>query len=178
MGAKLASLSGVTGATQDRGLSFITSTTFSAVSSVSVDSVFSASFDDYLVLFDALAASGSPSITMRLRVASADASGANYRFQLVYDTYAGAGADSAGATGATSFLGGLGVDSGINSLAITFAKPFNTAYTTAFGSFIHGTATGNALGRYDATTSYDGFSVISSGGNITGSIKVYGYRLA
>lgn len=158
------------------GLDFITSTTFSAVASVSVDGCFTATYENYLVVFDALAASGSPSVILRMRAASTDASGANYRAQLVYDTYVGAGADSAGSTGATSLFG-LGVDSSTNSIAMTFVKPFAAAYTTVHGAFVHGTAAGSAMGRHDVATSYDGFSVINSGtGTITGTLRVYGYR--
>lgn len=175
MGARLASLSGVTGATQDRGLSFITSTTFSAASSFSIDGCFSAAYDNYRVLIDCTL-SAAEYMLLRFRAAGADNTSSNYTFAL-YGVNVGSATLERVDSGTTTFIRlGYNDDADQAFCAFDVMGPFATRKTSTAGLFA-GARELNSQARMTVTTSYDGFTVYSSTANLTGRATVYGYRL-
>jgi hypothetical protein len=158
----------------------ITTASFSAVSSVSIDNCFSASYTHYLVVRNFAGSANDIDVGIRLRVSGSDASGANYRRQYIIAD--GTGLGPGRQTGETGFLGSLGytVTSAVNMSLLRVSNPFEMVRTTAWSD--NGpTLTGNiALARtvyaHDLATSYTGFTVLPSAGTITGSITVYGLR--
>jgi hypothetical protein len=150
-----------------------------AVSSLSLDNVFSSDFKNYKVIISDISASVTPNLTMRLRIAGSDDSTANYNYQSL-----AASASTVSATRTTNQtsinLGGIGA---ANTLVILdISDPFETNFTNIFSNhlFRPGTssnqirqlATGFAL-----TTSFDGFSLIPASGTVTiGNVSVYGYK--
>jgi hypothetical protein len=164
------------------GLRFITSASGSAVSSISINNCFSASFSHYLVMRDFLSSSANNNVSLRLRASSTDDSAANYRRQqLDADSTSIAGAR---ATGETSWVGALGIT---ETTSMGFARwwisnPFEAVRTTAWvdASYL---PTGNIQSttrvyEHDTASSYDGFTAIPGAGTITGTIYVYGLREA
>jgi hypothetical protein len=159
-------------------LQFITSASGSAVSSISINNCFSASFSHYLVMRDLLGSSNQSSQQIRLRASSTDDSGANYRHQYVYaDSTTVA---SARATAQTSWYWGVG---NAETTSIGFSRtwisnPFEAVRATAWNdmSFAATATIGiqSAVFEHDTASSYDGFTVIPSAGTITGTIYVYG----
>lgn len=159
-------------------LKFITSASGTAVSSISIDGCFSAAYDHYLVMRDLLGSVAGMDLNTRLRVASVDASGANYRNQTL-------GASSTGVsgsrtTGATSYAALLGTlqDTSFGFSQTWISNPFAAVRTTAWANLSYD-AGGNItmyslVHEHDLTTSYDGFTVIPASGTITGTIYVYG----
>jgi hypothetical protein len=148
--------------------------TFTGASSVSLNDVFSATYDNYkIILKITSAAAGNPDITMRLRIGGADNSTSNYAYQAIVGTY-GASAIAGGSTGNSSFpIGGV---STVFNMSVDLISPFLTESTIVLGSTLSQGAAGAFNGSFRATTSFDSFSFIASSSNITGTISVYGYR--
>lgn len=159
----------------------ISKTDFSAVSSVSIDNCFSATYTHYLVVRNLTGSADDSGIDIRLRVGGVDATAADYRHQRVdanSTTITGARV-----TGDTDFQYALGwTEPGVFGFAqCRLSNPFEAVRTTAWSdmSFI---ADGNirlmrVVYEHDLTTSYDGLTVYpADGGTITGSITVYGLK--
>jgi hypothetical protein len=181
---ELGFLDGVTSAIQTQintagGLVKITDSTFSAVSSVSVNNCFSSTYDNYRILLDLSAATGTNALpSFRLRVSGSD-SATSYS-QRRFLTNGTTGLNNTDPDGTTQW--GLGYVSSGNvenqSCSIEVYKPFLTRPTTSQINVYQGQGdyAGFAYGFHSASTSYTGFSLLISTGNITGTVRVYGYR--
>jgi hypothetical protein len=159
------------------GLTLINTTSFSAVASQSINDVFSATYQNYLILLEYSTPSGGAGVTMKLRVSGTDSS-TNYNYQS--NTIDGASVSASRQTAAT---GGWEVSitgtTAQNFAAITLINPFLTATTagTSIGSSSFNTVyTRNSFFNHTTAASYDGFTIISSAANITGTISTYGYN--
>jgi hypothetical protein len=157
------------------GLVHISTNTFSAVSTVSINNCFSALYENYKII---IIADGSASVdlTFRMRVGGVDNSAASYNTQVArFDDTA---STFARATGGTSgVLGPLQTSVHIGNLELF--RPFSAAST--FGTYVAGF--GNATPRLEirhtnhtVSTSFDGITFFPASGNISGSIRVYGYK--
>jgi hypothetical protein len=161
------------------GSGSVTSTgavTFSAASSVSLNDVFSATYDTYKIIID-VTKSTSLALILKLRVGGADNSSSLYQTQI--QTYSNTTVGANRQTNTTSFQIGNTSDSPEFGV-IEFLNPF-AAKATAMSSKTNSTYSGTISSRYgdaghNSTTSFDGFSVITSTGTITGTIRVYGYK--
>jgi len=160
------------------GLVLIDSGTFSASSGVNVDSVFSGTYDDYLVLVHATA-SADAELKFRLRLSGTDATSAYTSVRAyAYGTTPGVQTDNAGTDEwQINNLGNTAVK-GVTRLDLM--SPAIAAATAAVGQsvgYFSSTSTIiTTLGATHATaTAYDGFSLIPSAGDITGRWAVYGY---
>jgi hypothetical protein len=159
------------------GLTLINTTTFSAVASQSVNSVFSATYDNYLLVFNSIVANGSVTVDLRLRASGTDSS-ASYSWGLVAVNQLAAAIDAGGSNSTAFRLFNASTDkSGFSNLNIN--DPFK-AERTLFNGSLTGSFSGNAAGGanggvHSVATSYDGFTILSSG-TITGSVNVYGYN--
>lgn len=179
MGAKLASLSGVVGATQDRGLSFITSSTFSAASAVSVDGCFTSSFDNYRLVLTATA-SALNVIKYRMRASGTDASSSDYSWTLFYIARGTSGSLSYSAPDSS---GSLSYSDGTNREAVVgldVCSPFLAAKTSfsGTGQYMDSSAVVGFSNSsfHQLSTSYDGITIIAPSGTITGTVSIFGYR--
>ena len=172
--------------TKKAGMVLLNTTSFSGVTSQSINDVFSATYRAYKIVFNLTAGLSDADVTLRLRVAGSDASGSNYAWGAQGYNITGAAASPFGNASDTSMFFGqtdAGTNAAILSIAQDVINPFNTVATTFIGNaFIPNT--GGALfainlgARHSLTTSYTGFSIISSQANsLTGSVSVYGYSL-
>jgi hypothetical protein len=160
------------------GLNLISTTSFSAVSSVTpASAVFSSTYDNYLFRFNNLTASTNAFIGMRMRVGGTDYSGTEYRRQAFQ--VSGTVGDPFRETGLTSFNYMTYVNTGVsNVLQLELQNPYNTQVTSGFA--IGSQAPNGNIEAYsnwyglNTTTSYDSFTIIPTTGTITGSISVYG----
>ena len=163
------------------GLTLIATASPSAVSSVSINNCFSATYQNYLILVSFSAAVGAnANITMRLRVGGTDAI-TNYNY-----LYSRAGTDISAvicgnSTGATSIqTSNLDATYLQNSLQVQTFNPF-AASRTEFMTMSQGAiASGrwdsfNSVAYHSTATSYDGFTFLTNGTSFTGTIRVYGY---
>lgn len=155
------------------GLTLIDAHSFSAVSAVSRDNVFSGTYQNYLVVVEGVGASD-VELRMRLRVGGTDATGANYNYALIFrsNTTLSSGFDSTGTTWEIGYFGTI-----TNVASITLNDPF-AASKTAFHSQSGGINNPRPLfiggGGHDLATSYDGFTLSASGVNLTGTVRTYG----
>lgn len=144
--------------------------TFTAVNSISVNGVFSSTYDAYAIIF-IFASSGTTDTQVRLRAAGTDSATSyevrvNY-FQSTYGT----------ATSTTTIrLGDNGTQkchSTMNLADVAKASP-----TSLYIIGNDGAANSNFMngGIHSASTIYDGFSLFSASDNLTGTVRVYGYK--
>ena len=157
----------------------INTTSFSAVSSQSVNNVFSATYDNYLIkLNETYPVSGGPYINLRLRVSGTDATSGYRKQNLQVD---GTATYAARTTTDTAFNSIAYLGAGYNDSAeFNLQNPFNSLNTSANGIWATGSGAGvevnlSAWGINNGT-SYTGFTIIASTGTITGSVSVYGYK--
>ena len=152
---------------------------FSAQSSVSLNDVFSSTYENYKVVI-ALSSSTGTYARVRLRVSGSDASGSNYDWGFAMTTNLGSAfqlaASSASAWNVTRPSSG---NESMSTFEIT--NPFLTKQTILSGttSYNDGATVGIAGsigGRHTLTTSYTGVSVVADSGTITGTVSIYGFN--
>ena len=157
---------------------------FSAASTVSLNNVFNTTYDSYKIILDLTAVSGDLVLYMRLRGGASDASGINY--SLGYNYRSRAGTSSGYNNNDVTFWGILQGSSSelnhnylasidINSPALPVRTLFGANGYTAQGSddVMYGFSGG---GMHAVDAAYDGFSLITSTGTVTGKVSVYGYN--
>ena len=150
--------------------------TFTGVSSVSLNGVFTSTYDNYRIMIY-MAGSTTQVVQSRLRAAGTDASAANYTFQEM--KFEGATVSGARATSQTFAQLGYAGTAEPNVFAVDVYRPALAAVTGLRSTGIYGYL-GATIWDYAAShslaTSYDGISIIPNTGNSTGVIRVYGYR--
>jgi hypothetical protein len=153
------------------GLTLITTQAFTTASAVNVNSCFTSTYENYVVTVNA-DASTSAATTIRLRASAADNSTNNYRWAGYYQDWA-VNLNGDANTAQTSWPGSTN-DGQIN-LALTLFSPQMASRTRAYFEAFGNTRSGHYTASFDATTQFDGFSIIRASGTITGSLSVYGY---
>lgn len=164
-------------ATPAKGLTFISSTSITnAVSSVSLNNVFSATYRNYRVMINWLeATAGSPNVNLRLRVGGTDNTGATAYQPRGWSNVSGTLAGF-GTAGSSLFVAKLSGANPITTMDITL--PFIAQQTNFVVNAFEGN--NNDAWGFQAThtqaVSYDGFTVFPASSTFTGgTIDVYGY---
>lgn len=159
-----------------RGLILLAKDTFSGVSSVSFDNVFSDTYKQYKIIFN-IAGSSSDTLLMRMRASGSDNSSANYIRQYLVGT--GTSATALRETGQT-FWRSIGRADTHGSIAIMeILNPFQNTYTSTNISMPAALTTSlelyNSANEVNVTTSYDGFTTLPlTAVTLSGTITVYG----
>jgi hypothetical protein len=148
--------------------------TFSAASSVSVNNVFSSTYQNYLVQFKG-GASADTTLRMNLRVGGVDnTTASSYGLQRV-------NADSttlAAARSTTTYWDSMNVYSTQDNIFnLTISNPFATEFTLINASNTKYNVYQAFGGFHNQNTSYDGFTFTPASGTITGTVRVYGYKI-
>jgi hypothetical protein len=163
-----------------QGLTLLNTTSFSGVSSQSINDVFSATYTSYKVLIRLSAASALTNVFLRYRVSGADNSTGNYFYMANYDNYT-SGTTPFTAASATQFNLYQRNTSVQSSNDLTFNNPFvsekKTIIGTAFSENNSVGFGGGWAGFFNATTSFTGFSLIGESGTLTGNLAVYGFNV-
>lgn len=158
------------------GLQLITSQSFSASTAVSVNDVFSSTYENYKVILT-WRASGNNTMRLRVRTSGSDYTGNKY-FTIGYSY---TGTINEGDT--TSGIIGWSDVTGTGGAEINFFRPFTNTSDTAYtivetgprsGSFVYGPFM--AGGGVRENRSDTGFTIYPDSGNITGTIRVYGVK--
>jgi hypothetical protein len=156
------------------GLQLISTKTFSAVSDVDFDNVFSNDYVQYKVVVDLSSAGGE--FRAQWRASGSDITASNYTEQYIYYR----GTTISGARGTGDILYELGHISANDMLILEISNPFQTLYaslvlmgtqdaeTASIGGYI-------AAHGYKATTSFDGIRFFPQSGTFSGTISIYGY---
>jgi hypothetical protein len=158
------------------GLELINTTSFSGVTSQSFNNVFSATYQSYQIIFRGTQASAA-NLDFRVRAAGTDLTTSTYRQSVLFNSSGTTGYSGAGTTGATAIdLRGGCVTAGFYVIQID--NPFATAMTSLHhrANFTNVTDSVNVVcaGHVNNTTSYDGFTLVSTA--LTGKVSVYGYN--
>ena len=163
-------------------LTLLSATTFSGSSAHSVNDVFSATYDNYFLLLNIDSTSGVDGyINLRLRVSGSDNSSNNYYWSLVANTSSASTYDGNISNGAvSSFNIYYAQDTDAAATAtLELKNPFVTDRTTYNHRAVYVRSGASHMhhggGGTTVTTSYTGFTILTSGGTMTGSVKVYGY---
>lgn len=151
--------------------------TFSGASSVALNSIFNANYSHYKVIL-----SYNPSTTLgiqlRYRTGTTDNTTSNYRSKAIYLSGSSTVTGAYGGTDSVNYLTSINPDANERvDISLDFYNPFETLTTHFNGQFaISNNRFGISSGDFNTTTSFDGFNLIPSTGNITGTAQVYGYK--
>jgi hypothetical protein len=151
--------------------------TFGTATSVSINDVFSATYQNYKVVLTLSNSSTTTNVFMRFRISSSDNSTSNY-------FYMGTGATSAGGTkpltaASATQLNLMQRAAITGSIAdLTIGYPFSSLHTIIAGttaaydgSVYYSNAWG---GAFNSATSFTGFTIIGESATLTGQMSVYG----
>jgi hypothetical protein len=164
--------------TASSGLTLINTTSFSAVASQSVNNVFTSTYDNYRILCRFTdTASGGSNISLRMRVAGVDASGATtYKSQQA--DFDGSGSNIQRRNSDAMVISGSDTTATqLNTWGLDIFSPALATATAVQSTGLSNNGSGYmrlAFGNHAVATAYDGFTFFSSG-NMTGIVRVYGY---
>lgn len=156
---------------------------FSGVSSISLNNVFSSTYNNYQIVVDLTGSTLDQTTYVKLRSSATDSS-ASYSWGYPGILETGTASNENGANQSTGWWI-LTNDGGANghyaSTTFNLYRPFLAVPTTmtynsgtlSYASTFRGNAGG---GAHFVSTSYDGFTVVASAGTIAGSISVYGFN--
>jgi hypothetical protein len=163
-------------AVPEAGLTLITSESFSAVSSVSINNCFTSTYDNYKIVISGVHSAASGAIKFRYRSSGSDDAGNNYFWQLVggNNTTAVAARQSSVSSGEIGYLAQRDI------IEVILTSPS----AVQLKIMVSQTSLNETLGlqilhyanAYSQTTSRDGFSIFPNTGTITGNVRVYGFR--
>jgi hypothetical protein len=160
------------------GLIFISTTSFSAVSSVTINP-FTATFDDYKVVIKITAATAATDLLCQLSSGATPLTTASYDAAYMVKALGAGAFASAANTASTSWIlsGVANTSTSADYGAYDFSNPFAAKYKSFNGAATRqdGFVWVNG-GRNQTTTSYDGIKLAVASGSITGSVTVYGYN--
>ena len=163
------------------GLTLVTAESFTAVSSVNINGCFSATYENYQVLINFTSQSADATITARMRASGTDST-TQYVNMRTFDRSGGAGGFIGTVTNAIDLANHDGNVSNMSqAICLFFHLPYATEYTYVHGSGVRLGTDDNSYNdsfatRHKLETSYDGLSVLSSGGTVGGTIRIYGYK--
>lgn len=163
------------------GLCFVSSTSMSALSNP-VNNCFTSTYTNYRIVINVDSSTASSVVAMRFRVGGVDNNTANYYFSATNVVSLGTTSVTAGNADTSMTLAYTRTVSFPTFITIDVCNPQATAKKmgtyNASGDNVGHTAWATQSGGFifDATTSFDGFSIFTSSGTMTGTITVYGYR--
>jgi hypothetical protein len=151
--------------------------TFASAENVSINGAFSAAFTNYAFVIDFDTSAATPSIYTRLRVGGSDNSSSNsYVAQRVTGNNTTVGGSRV--TSTQFDFGSTGASVSTNGARGTFYRPFaadTTGLEIIWTDSESSAYFANGIGTHNQNTSYDGFTLIASTGNISGTVTIYGY---
>ena len=164
--------------TKKAGMVLLNTTSFSGVSSQACSSVFSATYDMYLVQLMVSAATTGGTIQYRLRSATTDSTAGYYSTLFRYAYGGTSGINQAVNNGSAATLMEMnGSSTGIHHSNLYVGNPFAAKETTLSAMSTNPDGWGTVHGALHAVqTSYDGINIIFSAGSVTGTVRVYGYN--
>jgi len=169
--------------TKKSGLVLLNTTSFTAVASQAVTPVFSATYQNYLVALTLSGVSADGVVYMKLRSGATDNSTG---YSWAYAGFTTASVDTTtGASGQTTGMLLCSTETDLNkayyTATVNLYRPFEATVTAATAMLSGSTSAAVAMSRLGATwhtveSSFDGFNLIASAGNITGTVRTYGYN--
>jgi hypothetical protein len=158
------------------GFNFISRTTFSAVSGVNIDSVFSNTYDNYIVAAIFHDCTGTPDIQMQGRYSTTTHT-ANYYYGFAKVTYGGVASQVAGSAASQWVVASGGSGAADESGAINFNIHREASSQLRITGQSFSPQVGYALsggGWVLSTQAWTGLRFTPSTGNFSGTVTVYG----
>jgi len=154
-------------------LTLISATTIgNAVSSVTVSSAFSATYDNYKIIISGGVGSGNGNLGLQLGSTTTA-----YYHNLAYGGYGGGGIVQLTVNNGSSFSRAGGLTTDFLSFNVDISNPFLSKYTYMQNNYIYSDSAGFGAGYQASTTSFTAFTITPSTGTLTGgTIRVYGYQ--
>lgn len=159
------------------GLVYITGAAFTSATEILLDSVFTATYRNYLLVFDCQTSAGGGILQLQVRAAGSTISTTTYQYQAI-------DADSTTLSGRRntaqgSFRFGANDTNGYNSSQVQIFTPQIAIPTRFISSFLrnNGNISEQVWGANTNTTSYDGLRISTTTGNMTGTYGLFGYRI-
>jgi hypothetical protein len=150
---------------------------FTSASAISLNGVFSSTYENYRVLFKGSLATGSQNLNLRLRVGGSNNTTSNHFYYGV--TGGGITVTSFGSSSQSEIL--LGTTSTVDPdfFVLDFMNPqLSSRATVLVGNYVY-SGNGTIRNLYAAQSqliSFDGFSIYPASSTISGTISVYGYN--
>lgn len=158
------------------GLVHLNTTSFSAVSSITVSNVFNATYDNYKITFSGISTANQDALMQMTANGTATTTG--YYFAQVGVINGSSASDGGGAN--TSQWNMPYISTNSTDSEISLMSPYLSRHTKLYGDWMYNLPTDiiyRRMGAYLAnTTSYDGFKITVASGTITGNIRIYGFR--
>jgi hypothetical protein len=160
------------------GLVLITSQSFSATSSVSVNNCFTSTYGNYKVMISGLTSSvDDVRIDLRFRVSGTDNTASDYYDQEFYAN--GTSLTGSRQSAQTYIRFGYSQIAGPNHISAEFMNPQAASRTSITAMTLLGSGGPKLIvssQMHLGATSFDGFSVFPASGTFSGTIRVYGYK--
>jgi hypothetical protein len=171
------SLNSITGG-KNVGLVHLNTTSFSAVSSIAIDNVFTSSYTSYRIIFNVLTKSTDGFMYLYFRTGGANNTTSNYNYAGLIGRTSATTANYGAASNTYGIVNFSNVSHAIASLDIVNPQiATNTTFTTtAFGGDSSTWFSNVGGGNFNTTTQFDGITFAPATGTIGGNIRIYGYR--
>lgn len=157
----------------------ITTQSFTSSTAINIDSAFSSTYDNYLILLNINSASTVNNLRLRFRTSGTTNTTSNYSNTWTYNQH---GTTTVGYLGNSSPSDNMYMHDITNAATSTVIDLFNpnTAQKTiitykANQTNFYGVS---GAGQFNTTTSFDGIALYPDTGNISGTISIYGYTKA
>jgi hypothetical protein len=161
------------------GLTLVATGTASAAASVTVNTCFTSTYDEYLLVVD-ITGSESAQLNLQMRNGGSTITAANYQhWRTGYDN--GGASENSNTVGATAWLFAFANGTVPSVATINLYDPLNSriANHNAFATCPDGNDTATAVFntgfRYTSAQAFDSFVMSVSAGTMTGTVRVYGY---
>ena len=152
--------------------------TFTSVSSISLNGVFSSTYTNYLIITDSIIGSTDLDMNMRLRASGTNTT-TNYNIMNWDKPFASSVSApvSVGTNsfGTTQWYVGDTESTGYQHNEIFISSPNKATETSFVGKFITRVALQYGGGNQTDSTQFDGFTFTASTGTVSGVVRVYGY---
>jgi hypothetical protein len=152
--------------------------TFTAATALSLNGVFATAFDNYRVLMHVQSASVALGGSIRLRASGTDDANNYYSNQQTYTSGAAitTAATASVSSWAFSAVAGTEHQTIADLFAPALALPTLMRLNNSTFTGVTSNGTTDYAGRQSQAAAYDGLSIIASSGNMTGTLRVYGYN--
>jgi hypothetical protein len=158
------------------GMDMLSNTSFTAVASISLNNIFSTTYDNYTLIMTATS-TATAATSMRMRVGGVDNSGATTYYNSNMSTHWNGGNGTESNNGATNWLIRRFHPTIISEKVINFYGPALIRPTQfEFTGIDAGSYSNNGSGYHTVAAAYDGITIFPASGTLTGNVRVYGIR--
>lgn len=161
------------------GLTYVTSTTLSAASTISVNNCFSSTYDNYKIVLTDI--SPSNTVDVRFNFATGGTINTTGNYWMANTFISGTSISVNEETSQNSFRCVFSQGGSTAVAWMDVVNPFGTANTYVWLNNV-GYATTiinrSFVGFFNAATSFDGFKLVVASGTVSAKVNVFGYRKA